>query len=256
MEIQDSAAVVTGAASGLGAATTTRLARRGAKVYALDLREALGAATFEGDVIPIPADVTDEASLRNAVADVIGPLRILVNCAGISRPNHILGEGDDVAIFRRTVEVNLIGTYTMMTVCAPLIAEAKPLADGQRGIIINTASTLAFEGQAGQSAYSASKSGVAGLTLPAARDLAPHGVRVVTVAPGIFDTPMTTGLTEELKSAGLAPRFLTALGSGPALPARYGLPDDFGSLVESIISQDYLNATVIRLDGGLRMGSG
>jgi NAD(P)-dependent dehydrogenase (short-subunit alcohol dehydrogenase family) len=256
MEIKDAAAVVTGAASGLGAATARRLARAGARVYALDLPEALEAASLDEDVVPLPADVADAASLRNAAAALAGPLRVLVNCAGISHPNRILGADGDIALFRRTVEVNLIGTYTAMALCAPLIAGTEPLPDGQRGIIVNTASTLAFEGQAGQSAYAASKSGVAGLTLPAARDLAPHGIRVVAVAPGIFDTPMTAGLTEELKASGFASRFLTALGAGPALPARYGRPDDFACLVESIIDQDYLNATVIRLDGGLRMGSG
>lgn len=256
MEIKDGAALVTGAASGLGAATAQRLARRGARVYALDLPDALERASLEPDIVPVPADVADVAALHGAVAAIDGPLRVLVSCAGISHPNRVLGADGDLALFRRTIEVNLIGTYNAMALCAPLIAAAEPLPDGVRGVIVNTASTLAFEGQPGQSAYAASKAGVAGLTLPAARDLAPHGIRVVTVAPGIFETPMMAGLTEELKTSDLASRFLTALGSGPALPARYGHPGDFAGLVESIIDQDYLNATVVRLDGGLRLGSG
>ncbi|MEV0134412.1 SDR family NAD(P)-dependent oxidoreductase [Dactylosporangium sp. NPDC050688] len=240
MDLTNTAAIVTGAASGLGAATAAALTAAGATVYGFDL------ADFDG----IRVDVTDPDAVREAVAVAAAgpePLRVVVNCAGIAPSARILGRAGvhDLAMYAKVVQVNLIGTFNVMALAAERIA-ATAAADehGQRGVIVNTASVAAYEGQIGQAAYASSKGGVAGLTLPAARDLAQHGIRVMTIAPGIMLTPMLETVSEEFR-AGLA--------AGVPFPARLGTPAEYARLALSIIANDYLNGEVIRLDGALRM---
>ncbi|HTX01982.1 MAG TPA: SDR family NAD(P)-dependent oxidoreductase [Acidimicrobiales bacterium] len=248
-------AVVSGAASGLGAATARELAARGATVVGIDLTGALehlgtpaGSASSEG-VRYVAADVTDEAQLAAAldVASGIGPpLRVAVNCAGIARSGRILTkEGPHpLELFQQVVAVNLVGTFNVLRLAAQRIAATPALQDGQRGVVVNTASVAAFEGQVGQIAYAASKAGVAGMTICAARDLARHGIRVVTIAPGIVDTPMLGSLNEEFR-AGLA--------ASVPFPARLASPAEYAELVAMIVEHDYLNGETIRMDGALRM---
>ncbi|MFC5285478.1 SDR family NAD(P)-dependent oxidoreductase [Actinokineospora guangxiensis] len=247
MQIDGIAAIVTGGASGLGAATAAALAGRGATVYALDLPSATG-PEVDG-VTYIGADVTDPASVEAAVAQAASgpaPLRVAVNCAGIGPSARILSKKGphDLGLFSKVVQVNLVGTFNVLTTAAAAIAQTDELDHGARGVIINTASIAAFDGQIGQAAYAASKGGVVGLTLPAARDLSTSGIRVVTIAPGIIDTPMLATVSEE---------FRAALASGIPFPKRLGLPQEYAKLALSVIDQDYLNGEVIRLDGALRM---
>lgn len=246
MQLDDAAALVTGAASGLGAATAAALAAGGARVVGVDLD--VDAAPQVPGVRYVRADVTDEAQVRAAVeeAAATGPLRVAVNCAGIGPSARILGRGGthDLALFAAVVRVNLVGTFTVMTLAAEAMARTTPLAEGQRGVVVNTASIAAFDGQVGQAAYAASKGGVVGLTLPAARDLAQHGIRVVTVAPGIVDTPMLASVGEEFR-AGLA--------AGVPFPQRLARPEEFARLVTMVVEHDYLNGETIRMDGALRM---
>ncbi|RZQ62156.1 SDR family NAD(P)-dependent oxidoreductase [Amycolatopsis suaedae] len=249
MQITDTAAIVTGGASGLGGATAKALAERGARVFALDLAGSIEKAGQVDGVTYVETDVTDGDQVRAAVEQAAGsgvPLRTVVNCAGIGPSARVLSKKGphDLDLFRKVVEVNLIGTFNVLTVSAEAIAATEPLDDGARGIVVNTASVAAFDGQIGQIAYSASKGGVVGLTLPAARDLASHGIRVVTIAPGIIDTPMLATVSDEFR-AGLA--------SGVPFPKRLGRADEYAALALSIIDQDYLNGEVIRLDGSLRM---
>ena len=250
MQLQACVALVTGGASGLGAATARRLARGGAKVVMVDRDEARGTAlASELGAVFAKADVTDPAQVEAAVARAgeLGALRVAVSCAGVGWAARTLdktGKPHDLELFRMVVGINLIGTFNVLRLAAAAIAQAPPLADGQRGCIVNTASVAAFDGQIGQVAYAASKAGVAGLTLPAARDLAPAGIRVVTIAPGIFDTPML---------GALAPEKRAALGDGVVFPKRLGSPDEYGELVAAIVANDYLNGETIRLDGALRM---
>ena len=249
MRIDDAVAVVTGGASGLGAATVRTLAAHGATVVALDLARSLEGADAIPGVTYAEADVTDPDSLGAAVeqAAALGPLRVLVNCAGIGPSERVLGRKGmhDLALYARVVGINLIGTFNALALCAAEMAKTTPVdADGQRGVVVNTASVAAFDGQVGQAAYSSSKGGVVGMTLPAARDLAQHGIRVVTIAPGIVDTPMMATVSEEYR-AGLA--------AGVPFPARLARADEYARLVLSIIDQDYLNGETIRLDGALRM---
>ncbi|GAA1530114.1 SDR family NAD(P)-dependent oxidoreductase [Dactylosporangium maewongense] len=239
MDLTNTAAIVTGAASGLGAATAAALTAAGATVHGFDL------ADFDG----IQVDVTDPDAVREAVAVAAGgpePLRVVVNCAGIAPSARILGRGGvhDLAMYAKVVQVNLIGTFNVMALAAERIAATEPDAHGQRGVIVNTASVAAYEGQIGQAAYSSSKGGIVGLTLPAARDLAQHGIRVMTIAPGIMFTPMLETVSEEYR-AGLA--------AGVPFPARLGTPAEYAALALSIVANDYLNGEVIRLDGALRM---
>ncbi|MEV0565704.1 SDR family NAD(P)-dependent oxidoreductase [Dactylosporangium sp. NPDC050588] len=239
MDLTNTAAIVTGAASGLGAATAAALTAAGATVHGFDL------ADFDG----IQVDVTDPDAVREAVAVAAGgpdPLRVVVNCAGIAPSARILGRGGvhDLAMYAKVVQVNLIGTFNVMALAAERIAATEPDAHGQRGVIVNTASVAAYEGQIGQAAYSSSKGGIVGLTLPAARDLAQHGIRVMTIAPGIMLTPMLETVSEEYR-AGLA--------AGVPFPARLGTPAEYAALALSIVANDYLNGEVIRLDGALRM---
>jgi NAD(P)-dependent dehydrogenase (short-subunit alcohol dehydrogenase family) len=250
MEIADTTAIVTGGASGLGAATAAALAARGARVVALDLPNACeGAPEVEG-VHYVPTDVTDEEQVRAAVArasdDQDRPLRVAVNCAGVGWSARVLGRQGvhDIALYRQVLEVNLVGTFIVLAVAAESMADNEPLDDGQRGVIVNTASIAAFDGQVGQAAYASSKAGIVGLTLPAARDLAQYGIRVMTIAPGIVETPMLSTVSEEFR-AGLA--------AGVPFPKRLARPEEYADLALAIVDHDYLNGEVIRMDGSLRM---
>jgi NAD(P)-dependent dehydrogenase (short-subunit alcohol dehydrogenase family) len=248
MQISDTSAIVTGGASGLGGATARALAKNGARVFAIDLPAATGSAEAVDGITYVPADVTEPDQVQAAVdaAAAAGPLRTVVNCAGIGPSARILSRKGphDLGLFRKVVEVNLIGTFNVVTLAAQAIAATDADENGQRGVVINTASIAAFDGQIGQAAYAASKGGVVGLTLPAARDLATSGIRVVTIAPGIVDTPMLATVSDE---------FRQALAEGIPFPKRLGKPEEYAGLALSIIAQDYLNGEVIRLDGALRM---
>jgi NAD(P)-dependent dehydrogenase (short-subunit alcohol dehydrogenase family) len=249
MQISDNAAIVTGGASGLGGATARALAARGAKVFALDLPKAVANAEAVDGVTYVEADVTNAEQVQAAVDTVVAagaPLRITVNCAGVGTAGRIVGKNGphDLDTYRKVIEVNLIGTFNVLRLAADAIAKTPALTDGQRGVVINTASVAAFDGQIGQAAYSSSKGGVVGLTLPAARELASSGIRVMTIAPGIIDTPMLAGVSEEFR-AGLA--------AGVPFPKRLGRPDEYAQLAVAIVEHDYLNGEVIRMDGSLRM---
>ena len=249
MQISDNAAIVTGGASGLGGATARALAARGARVFALDLPKAVANAEAVDGVTYVEADVTSPEQVQAAVDAVVAagaPLRITVNCAGIGTAGRIVGKNGphDLDTYRKVIEVNLIGTFNVLRLAAEAIAKTPELTDGQRGVVINTASVAAFDGQIGQAAYSSSKGGVVGLTLPAARELASSGIRVMTIAPGIIDTPMLAGVSDEFR-AGLA--------AGVPFPKRLGRPDEYAQLAVAIVEHDYLNGEVIRMDGALRM---
>jgi NAD(P)-dependent dehydrogenase (short-subunit alcohol dehydrogenase family) len=249
MQISDNAAIVTGGASGLGGATARALAARGAKVFALDLPKAVANAEAVDGVTYVEADVTSPEQVQAAVDTVVAagaPLRITVNCAGVGTAGRIVGKNGphDLDTYRKVIEVNLIGTFNVLRLAAEAIAKTPALADNQRGVVINTASVAAFDGQIGQAAYSSSKGGVVGLTLPAARELASSGIRVMTIAPGIIDTPMLAGVSDEFR-AGLA--------AGVPFPKRLGRPDEYAQLAVAIVEHDYLNGEVIRMDGSLRM---
>jgi len=249
MELTGATAVVTGGASGLGAATARALAAEGANVTILDLDETAGGAVADeigGSFVR--TDVTSVSDVARAISHAGRPLRVAVNCAGIATPGRVLdrtGAPSSVEAFHTVINVNLIGTFNVLTHAASSMAESEPIAHGERGVIVNTASIAAYEGQVGQAAYAASKAGIVGLTLPAARDLAGIGVRVVTIAPGVIDTPLLAGLSEE---------FRVALAAGVPFPKRLGSPDDYASLVLEIVRNGYLNGETIRMDGALRMG--
>ncbi|UER55225.1 SDR family NAD(P)-dependent oxidoreductase [Kineosporiaceae bacterium SCSIO 59966] len=250
MQLDRTAAVVTGGASGLGAATAAALAERGASVFVLDLPAAVDAADRLEGVEYLPTDVTDAEQVRAAVGSAAQsgvPLRTVVNCAGIGPAARIVGKSGvhDLGLFAKVVEVNLVGTFTVLALAAEQIARTEPDEQGQRGVVVNTASVAAFEGQIGQVAYSASKGGIVGMTLPAARDLAQYGIRVCTIAPGIVETPMLSTVSEE---------FRASLAAGVPFPQRLGRPDEYAQLALAIIDHDYLNGEVIRMDGALRMG--
>ncbi len=249
MQISETAAIVTGGASGLGGATAQALAKNGARVFALDLPSSIEKAPSVDGVTYVATDVTSAEQVQAAVDTAAGsgvPLRTVINCAGIGPSARILSRkgSHDLDLFRKVVEVNLIGTFNVVTLAAAAIAQTDADENGQRGVMINTASIAAFDGQIGQVAYAASKGGVVGLTLPAARDLSTSGIRVVTIAPGIIDTPMLATVSDE---------FRAALAEGIPFPKRLGKPEEFAGLALSIIAQDYLNGEVIRLDGALRM---
>jgi NAD(P)-dependent dehydrogenase (short-subunit alcohol dehydrogenase family) len=248
MQVSGIAAVVTGGASGLGGATAQALAAGGASVFALDLPGAIEKAPEVAGVKYVAADVTDPSQVQAAIdeAAAAGPLRVAVNCAGVGTAGRIISKKGvhDLDVYRKVIEINLIGTFNVLRLSADAIAKTDADGDGQRGVIINTASIAAFDGQVGQAAYASSKGGVVGLTLPAARDLAQHGIRVMTIAPGIIDTPMLAGVSDEFR-AGLA--------SGVPFPQRLGLPTEYAKLALAIIDHDYLNGEVIRMDGALRM---
>ncbi len=249
MQVTHSAAIVTGGASGLGAATAAALAGQGASVFVLDLPDAVESLQQVDGVEYLGTDVTDPASVQSAVdraasSDV--PLRVVVNCAGIGPSARILGKKGvhDLALYAKVVQVNLVGTFNVMALAAEKVAETPELEDGQRGVVINTASIAAYDGQIGQAAYASSKGGIVGLTLPAARDLAQYGIRVNTIAPGIVETPMLATVSEE---------FRAALASGVPFPQRLGRPEEYASLAMMLIEHDYLNGEVVRMDGALRM---
>lgn len=250
MQLSGSVALVTGAASGLGAATARRLAAGGAKVILVDRDEARG-APLAGELggVFVQADVTEAAQVEAAIeqAAQLGTLRVAVSCAGVGWASRTLdktGKPHDLELFKTVIGVNLVGTFNVLRLAAAAISKAEPAEHGARGVIVNTASVAAFDGQIGQIAYAASKAGVAGMTLPAARDLAPAGIRVVTIAPGIFDTPMLGALPAEKRAA---------LAADVVFPKRLGDPAEYGALVAAIIENDYLNGETIRLDGSLRM---
>jgi NAD(P)-dependent dehydrogenase (short-subunit alcohol dehydrogenase family) len=252
MELAGASAVVTGGASGLGEATTRRLVAGGAKVVILDRDQAKGEALAKelGDATAYtPADVTsaDDVAAAVAHADELAPLRVAVSCAGVGWAGRVVardGTPHDLDLFHTVLNINLIGTFNVLRLAAAAMARHDPTADGSRGVVVNTASIAAFDGQIGQIAYAASKAGVVGLTLPAARDLAAVGIRVVTIAPGTFDTPMLALLPQEQRDL---------LAAGIPFPRRLGSPDDFAALVEHIVANDYINGETIRLDGALRM---
>jgi len=248
MRLVDTAAIVTGAASGLGAATAAALTVSGARVFGLDLETAIAQAPAVEGLTYLPADVTDPGSVEAAVTTAAAgaPLRTVVNCAGIGPSARILGRQGrhDLDLFSTVVSVNLVGTFNVLAMAAEHIAATPADDDGQRGVIVNTASIAAYDGQIGQAAYAASKGGVVSLTLAAARDLAQYGIRVCTIAPGIIDTAMLATVSEEFR-AGLA--------AGVPFPRRLGHPDEYARLALAIIDHDYLNGEVIRMDGALRM---
>jgi NAD(P)-dependent dehydrogenase (short-subunit alcohol dehydrogenase family) len=250
MQIDGTTALITGAASGLGNATARLLAERGARVVGLDLPAGVEKAPAVDGVRYLGGDVTSEADVAAALASIgvdDPPLRIVINCAGIAPAKRILSSKGvhELDVFRRTIEVNLIGTFNVLRLAAERIAATDAVDEfDQRGVIINTASVAAFEGQIGQIAYSASKGGVVGMTVPAARDLARSGIRVNTIAPGIVDTPML---------ASLGPEVGASLAAGVPFPKRLARPDEYAQLVAMIVEHDYLNAETIRMDGALRM---
>ncbi len=251
MKLDGAVVLVTGGASGLGAATIRTLVAGGARGVLVDRDEARGAALaqeLEGRAVFVKADVTDAAPVEAAVAKAseLGPLRVAVSCAGVgwaSRTIDKTGKPHDLELFKTVIGINLVGTFNVLRVAASAMSKTDAV-DGERGVIVNTASIAAFDGQIGQIAYAASKAGVVGMTLPAARDLAPAGIRVCTIAPGLFDTPMLAQLPEDARAA---------LAAGVVFPKRLGNPAEYGALVASIVANGYLNGETIRLDGSLRM---
>jgi NAD(P)-dependent dehydrogenase (short-subunit alcohol dehydrogenase family) len=250
MHLQDIAAVVTGGASGLGAATAERLAREGARVAILDMNEQTGralAARLCGLFLKV--NVIDPAAVGaalDAAQAQHGVARVLVNCAGIAYGARTVGKEftpHPLDAFRKVIEVNLVGTFNVIAQFASRLAKAEPVGE-ERGVIVNTASVAAFDGQIGQAAYAASKGGVVGMTLPIARDLAQLGIRVVTIAPGLFSTPMMDSLPKEVQDS---------LGKQVPFPSRLGKPEEYALLVQSIVVNPMLNGETIRLDGALRM---
>jgi NAD(P)-dependent dehydrogenase (short-subunit alcohol dehydrogenase family) len=250
MQLKNSVFLVTGGASGLGAATAQMAAANGAKVVIADLQAEAGeklAKEIGGKYCK--CDVTSEADGKAAVAAAVqafGGLHVLVNCAGIGVAERTIGKDapHDLARFTRVITINLIGTFNMIRLAADAMARASPNAAGERGVIINTASVAAYDGQIGQAAYSASKGGVVGMTLPIARDLSRNGIRVVTIAPGLFLTPMLLGLPKEAQES---------LGKQVPFPSRLGKPEEYAQLARSIVENEMLNGETIRLDGAIRM---
>jgi NAD(P)-dependent dehydrogenase (short-subunit alcohol dehydrogenase family) len=251
MQIQGQAALVTGGGSGLGEAVARELARLGAKVAVLDVNEA-GAQRVAAEIggVACQCDITDSASVTaalDAAEAAHGPARIVMNIAGIGTAKRVIGKDGSPAPledFERVVRINLVGTYNMIRLSAARIARLEALEDGERGAMVCTASVAAFDGQVGQEAYSASKGGVVGMTLPLARDLAQHGIRVCTIAPGLFATPLMKTLPEPVQQS---------LAASIPFPPRLGKPEEFAALACHIVSNTHLNGETIRLDGALRM---
>ncbi|MCW1751971.1 3-hydroxyacyl-CoA dehydrogenase [Rhizobium acaciae] len=254
MLIRGASFIVTGGGSGLGAATVRALVEAGGRVTIADLNMQAGeeiAREFGSDARFLRADVTDGeegAAVVAAAVEAFGGLRGLVNCAGVAPAEKVIGRDGPHRLesFARTVGINLIGTFNMIRLAAAAIQTTEPEGEGERGVIVNTASIAAFEGQIGQAAYAASKGGVAAMTLPIARELARHGIRVVSIAPGIFETPMMADMPAEVQAA---------LGKSVPFPPRLGRPTEFAGLVRHIFENNMLNGEVIRLDGALRMGA-
>ena len=254
MQIRDKVFLITGGASGLGAAAAQALVEAGGKVVLADLDEAAAIATAEGlgpNALGVVADIRDEQAARHAVVTArehFGALHGLVNCAGVAGGEKVLGRNGPHSLdaFSRIVGINLIGSFNMLRLAAEAMSQGQPDEGGERGVIVNTASVAAFDGQIGQAAYSASKSGVVGMTLPIARELARFGIRVMTIAPGIFETPMMAGMPQEVRDS---------LGASVPFPPRLGRPDEYAALVRQIIENSMLNGEVIRLDGAIRMAA-
>jgi NAD(P)-dependent dehydrogenase (short-subunit alcohol dehydrogenase family) len=250
MDLPGVVAIVTGGASGLGAATVRQLAAEGADVVIADLQRGPGeevAAEVGGVFVYTDVTVPEQVHAAVEAAAERGDFRVLVNCAGVGPPARTLnreGEPMDLAFFTKIIEINLVGTFNAIRLAAAAMSRTEPLADGLRGVIINTASVAAFDGQIGQAAYSASKGGIVGLTLPVARDLAVVGIRVNTIAPGIIDTPLLAGLPEPARES---------LATQVLFPKRLGRPEEFADLAVHLIHNDYLNGETIRMDGGIRM---
>ncbi|HEX5640542.1 MAG TPA: 3-hydroxyacyl-CoA dehydrogenase [Burkholderiaceae bacterium] len=251
MQIKDNVFIVTGGASGLGGGTSRLLAANGAKVVIADVQADKGEALARelgGNARFVKCDVTSEADAQAAVnaAQQVGPLRGLVNCAGIAIGEKTVGKDGPHALasFTRVITINLIGSFNMIRTAATAMSKLEPTADGERGVLINTASVAAFDGQIGQAAYSASKGGVVGMTLPIARDLSRSGIRVCTIAPGIFATPMLLGMPQEVQDS---------LGKQVPFPSRLGKPEEYAALAKHIIENVMLNGETIRLDGAIRL---
>ncbi|MEI6116575.1 MAG: 3-hydroxyacyl-CoA dehydrogenase [Burkholderiales bacterium] len=249
MEIANKVFIVTGGASGLGAGTASMLTQAGARVVLADVQDAAGQAlAAELGQRYVHCDVTQEADAQAVVAAALelGALFGLVNCAGVAPAARTVGKNGAHALdlFQKVININLVGTFNMIRIAAQAMSKNEPDASGERGVLINTASVAAYDGQIGQSAYAASKSGVVGMTLPIARDLAPLGIRCVTIAPGIFGTPMIFGMPQQVQDS---------LAASIPFPSRLGRPEDFAKLVHHIISNEMLNGETIRLDGAIRM---
>jgi NAD(P)-dependent dehydrogenase (short-subunit alcohol dehydrogenase family) len=253
MQLAGMVAMITGGASGLGAATARLFSGAGAKLALCDLNVQAGnalAAELGSNELFVQTDVTKSEDIQNVLTQVqerFGRLHIVVNCAGIATAERVIGRQGPLPLerFERVIQVNLIGTFNVIRLAAGLMMQNTPNAEGERGVIINTASVAAFEGQIGQPAYTASKAGVAGMTLPIAREFAAHGIRVVAIAPGVFDTPMVAGLPEPAQQA---------LSAAIPFPKRLGRPDEYAALARHIVENVMLNGETIRLDGALRMG--
>lgn len=252
MELQNKGVLVTGGASGLGAACVRLFTQAGAKAVIADFNSETGTALAKelGDAVRfVKANVVEEEDVQKAVqtaVDAFGGLHVAINCAGIGPPEKVLSKTGpaSLAAFTRVIQVNLIGTFNTIRLAAAAMATNQPNEGGERGVIINTASAAAFEGQIGQAAYSASKGGIVSMTLPIARELARYGIRVMTIAPGLFDTPLLAGLPEPAR---------VALGQQVPFPPRLGRPDEYAALARHIIENEMLNGEVIRLDGAIRM---
>ncbi len=254
MKIKDYVAIITGGASGLGEACVRKLVSEGGKVAIFDFAREKGeslAAELGPKVIFAYTDITQDESTKNAIdktMSAFGALNIAINCAGVADSGKILSKKGPLPLsaFNRVIQINLVGTFNVMRLAVEQMVKNEPNAEGERGVVINTASVAAFDGQVGQPAYSASKAGVVGMTLPLARECGGYGIRVMTIAPGIFDTPMMAGFPEKVREA---------LSKMPVFPQRLGRPAEFAELVQHIIENPMLNGEIIRLDGGLRMAA-
>ena len=252
MRVNDGSFFVTGGGSGLGAATARMFAENGANVFLADIDEEAGEATASelGEVATfVRTDVTDEGSVRaalDAATDAFGALSGVVNCAGIAPAQKVMGKKGvhDLGLFKKTVEINLVGTFNVIRLAAMKLAENEPNEEAERGVVVNTASVAAYEGQIGQAAYAASKGGVVALTLPLARELASSGIRVMTIAPGLFETPMLAALPKDTRES---------LGKQAPFPPRLGRPGEYAALVKHIVENVMLNGEIVRLDGAIRM---
>jgi NAD(P)-dependent dehydrogenase (short-subunit alcohol dehydrogenase family) len=256
MQLQTSTALITGGASGLGKATARLFVNQGAKVVILDLNEAAGQtleSEFPGQIRFIKTDVTSESEVQNALniaLETFGSIQVVINCAGVAPARKIVGRADGMyaphsfELFEKTIRINLIGTFNVMRLAAFVMEKNTPNAEDERGVIINTASVAAYDGQMGQVAYAASKGGIVSMTLPVARDLAKSGIRVMAIAPGLFETPLLMGLPEEAR---------ISLGQQVPFPSRLGKPSEYALLAKSIVENPMLNGEVIRLDGAIRM---
>lgn len=253
MELKHTAAIVTGGASGLGEATVTQIVQNGGRAAIIDLSEEKGTALAEKlgreNVLYIKANVSNEEEVQEAVRqtiDTFGKVNAVINCAGIGVGEKVVGKegAHDLGRFKKVIEVNLVGTFNVIRLAAERMVDNEPNQEGERGVIINTASVAAFDGQIGQAAYSASKGGIVGMTLPLARDLSRSGIRVMTIAPGLIDTPLFGALPDQARQA---------LGAMTPFPKRLGYPSEYAQLVQAIIENPLLNGETIRLDGAIRM---